>query len=112
MPSPAKLGCLLVLTMATLALQGCLEAARVEAKASNVRAALSKIETREDFVRAAESRGLKCWDITSQRVICAWTEPFRPNDPAATLGLIQAAGEFIDGRKSSDYEVKVAYISP
>ena len=115
MISPSKAGRFSLLLIAACALQcGCAPEIDVHAKANEVRAALNKTETQDEFIRVAESHGLDCKDSSVGHAVCWWTEPDRGlfDSDMWTWGSIHAFGEFTDGRKSGDYDVKDVYTGP
>jgi hypothetical protein len=93
-------------------LQACAGKVDVKAKADDARAALNATDTRDQFIRIAESHGFDCKGSTVSVAHCWWTEPDRGLFNGITWGAISAHGEFVDGRKSGEYEVKDVYTGP
>lgn len=88
-------------------------------EASVLRGRLAPVETQADFVGVAEAAGHGCRETAEGGKIAVWC--FRTSgkhiwnwmsflDPLPEG--VSARGEFIDGRKSAEYQVKVERLGP
>jgi len=91
----------------------------IPAKAREVRRNLEQTTTLAEFVKVAEGNALKCSvgaAPAQTAVSCWWFEPDRPYDLLSWFdfvsGAIEASGNFVDGRKTGQYEIRDVYTGP